>query len=56
MESVAEAVLGSRMEQSYCTFNFFVAKPAKQVGDGLNHNGYCAVNHTITIVRADRAE
>ena len=29
-ESVAVAILLSRMEVSYCTLGFFVAKPAKQ--------------------------
>ena len=29
-ESVVVTILLSRMEVSYCTFGFFVAKPAKQ--------------------------
>ena len=63
--SVVAAILRSRLEVSYCTSGFFVAKPANNFVkrefpflSGLKsrtHVGYRAVNHAVTIM-CDRAE
>ena len=62
-ESVVAAILPSRMEVSYCTSGFFVAKPPNNfVKRGLPfprelkshmHTGYRAVNHMVLILCAD---
>ena len=61
-ESVAAAILLSRMEQSYYTSGFFVSKPVMQAWVAFLtwtksrvHVGYLAVNH-VTIMRAARVE
>ena len=58
---VAAAILPLRIEQSYCTSNyFFVSKPANQVElpfpCGQNHAriGCHGVNHAVTIIQIQR--